>query len=388
MDRLSKIALSVPRNGSRTLARKVEKLKKQGKEVLHLTSAPVDPPGPHVIEAAVEAVRSNKRASSRGFPEFREAIAQKVSKENGITCDPETDILVTNGSMNAIFVALAGCINPGDEVLMITPCFYFLGAVQLLGGVCRFVHLDASEGFQLDVERIEREISPKTRAMIWTTPVNPTGYVATEEDSRAVAELAHKYDFTIISDEAYEKWVFNGRRHISIGSLPEVRDRVITVHSFSKTYSMARWRVGYLIAPGMDIERLQKILEHALLECNSVSQMAATAALTGPQDWVDSLREKIFKQRQMVCEGLKSLEEINFPIPKGGPNAFVNIARISDSDQRFSDFILESYGLPMVPGEAFRSPGHLRFCFAGEEGQLREAIERFQTAVTTFKDRG
>lgn len=385
MDRLSKIALSVPRNGSRTLAQKVERLKKQGKEVLHLTSAPVGPPGPHVIEAALEAVRSNKRAPSRGFPEFREAIAQKVFEENGITCDPDKDILVTNGSMNAIFVALAGCINPGDEVLMIAPCFFFPGAVQLLGGICRFVKLDASTGFRLDVERIEREIGPKTRAIIWNTPVNPTGYVATEEDTRAVADLAQKYGFTIISDEAYEKWVFDGRRHISIGSLPEVRDLVVTIHSFSKSYSMARWRVGYLIAPGLDVEKLQKILEHVLLECNSISQMAATAALKGPQDWVDNLKKKIFKQRQMLCEGLESLKEISFPIPQGGPNAFVNIGLIADSDERFSDFILEEYGLPMVPGEAFGCPGHLRFCFAGEEVQLKKAIERFQTAVSKYK---
>lgn len=386
MDNLSKLALTVPRNGSRTLAMKVEKLKKQGKEVLHLTSAPVDPPGRHVIDAAVEAVRSNRRSSSRGFPEFRAAIAQKLLKENGISCDPEKDILVTNGAMNALFVALAGCVNPGDEVLMIAPCFYFQGAVQLLGGSCRFVNLNPADGFKMDIPLIESNITPKTRALIWNTPVNPSGYVATEADTEAIAAFAEKYDFTVIADESFEKWAFDGKRHISIGSLPAVRDRVVTIHSFSKTYSMARWRAGYLAAPGMDLDSLQKIMEHVLLECNSVSQIAATAALTGPQEWIQQLTEKIRKQREIICEGLQSIDGISFPIPEGGPNVFVNITRIANSDNQFSDYILEKYGLPMVPGEALSCPGHVRFCFAGDEGELREAIERFRTAVKKFPD--
>jgi aspartate/methionine/tyrosine aminotransferase len=283
-------------------------------------------------------------------------------------------------------VALAGCINPGDEVLIITPCFYFQGAVKLLGGICRFVNLNPANGFKMDIPRIEKNITSKTRALIWNTPVNPSGYVATESDTKAVAALAEKYDFTIIADESFEKWVFDGQRHISLGSLPEVRERVITLHSFSKTYSMARWRVGYLAAPGMDLDSLQKIMEHVLLECNSVSQIAATAALTGPQDWIQHLTEKILNQRQIICEGLQSIDEISFPVPQGGPNVFVNISRIAESDVQFSDYILEKYGLPMVPGEALRCPGHVRFCFAGDEGQLREAIERFRTAVNKFPD--
>lgn len=384
MQRLSKIARAVPRNGSRALSQKVEILKNQGKEILHLTSAPVDSPGPHVIEAAIEAVSSGRRSSSRGFPEFREAIARKVYDENAINCDPEKDILVTNGSMNAIFVALAGCINPGDEVIMIAPCFYFPGAVQLLGGVCRFVHLDASNGFQINIDRIEQQITSKTRALIWNTPVNPSGYVATEEDTRALAALAAKYDFMVLADEAFEKWVFDGRRHISIGSLPEVRERVITIHSFSKTYSMARWRIGYLVAPGMDIDKIQKLFEHVLLECSSVSQLAATAALTGPQEWVQALSLKIHKQCKLTCEGLASIGNVSFPTPQGGPNVFVNISRIAASDEQFSDYILREYGLPMVPGTAFGCPGHLRFCFAGNENELRKAIERFKDAVETF----
>ena len=381
---LSNIAREIRRNGSRILAQKVEQLKKQGKEVLHLTSAPVERPGDNVIEAAIEAVQSKKRSSSRGFPEFREAVARKMLRENGISCDPETDILPTNGSMHAIMVSLAGCINPGDEVLLLAPCFYFSGAVQLAGGVCRYVQLDAAENYRIDPDRIEQSITKNTRAIIWNTPVNPTGYVATEEDTRGIADLALKHDLTIIADETYEKWVFNKKRHISIGSYPEVRNRVITVHSFSKNYSMARWRVGYLVAPGNKVASLQKILEHSLLECNSIAQGAAAAALSGPQAWVERLADKIRKQRDMVCDGLGPLPQVSFPVPEGGPNAYIDITRLTDSSQYFSDHVLENYGIPVVPGEAFMHPGCVRFCFAGDEDPLKEGIQRFQTAVETF----
>ncbi|MBW2149765.1 MAG: aminotransferase class I/II-fold pyridoxal phosphate-dependent enzyme [Deltaproteobacteria bacterium] len=385
---LSKIALEISRNGSRALAQKVETLKKQGKEVLHLASAPVDPPGPNVVEAAIAAIRENKRTTSRGLPELREAIAQKVLRENGIYCDPEREVLVTNGSMHGVFVCIAGCINPGDEVLMLAPCFYFFGSVQLMGGVCRFVQLDPAAGFRVDIQKIEREITPKTRVLIWNTPFNPSGYVATGDDTQAIAALAQKYNLTIISDESYEKWVFDGRNHISIGSLPEVRERALTVHSFSKSYSMAGWRVGYIVASGEKVEHLQKILEHTVLECNYVAQRATAAALSGPQDWVQGLTEKIRRHRDLVWEGLGSIEGVSFPLPQGGPNAFIDITSLTDSGQRFSDYALEEYGLPLVPGEAFMCPGHVRFSFAGEENQLEEAIRRFRSAVQRFPREG
>ncbi len=381
---LSKIALEIPRNGSRALAQKVEKLKKDGKQVLHLTSSPVDPPGPNVIEAAMEAIRENRRASSRGLPELREAVAQKVFKENGISCDPEREVLITNGGMQGVYLCIAGCINPEDEVLMLAPCFYFYGPVQLMGGLSRFVQLDPAAGFRVDIQRIEQAITPKTRVLVWNTPFNPSGYVADMEDTQAIARLAQKYNLTIIADESFEKWVFDGKRHISIGSLPEIRERVLTVHSFSKSYSMGGWRVGYIVAPGEKVDYLQKILEHTLLECNFEAQRAAAAALTGPQDWVQKLAEKIRRHRELVVEGIGSIKEVSFPLPQGGANAFINITNLTNSCQRFSDYAIEEHGLALVPGEAFMCPGYVRFSFGGETDHLEEAIRRFRTAVQQF----
>lgn len=381
---LSKIAIDISRNGSRALAQKASELRKQGKEVLRMSSSPEGPPGPNVIEGAIAAIRENRRASSLGLPEFREAIAQKVLKENSIPCDPEKDILPTTGGMHGVFICIAGCVNPGDEVLMLAPCFYFFGAVELMGGIPRFVQLDSDAGFKVDIQRIERKITPRTRALIWNTPFNPSGYVATEEDTKGVAALAQKYNLTIIADESFEKWAFDGRRHISIGSLPEVRERVLTVHSFSKSYAMGSWRVGYIVAPGGKVEYLKKILEHTVLECNFVAQKAATAALTGPQDWVQRQAEKTLMHRDMVWEGLGSIEGISFPLPQGGGNAFINITSLTHSGQLFSDYALEQYGIPMVPGEALMGPGHVRFSFAANEKQLREAIRRFKIAVEKF----
>jgi aspartate/methionine/tyrosine aminotransferase len=384
--RLSRLARNIPRNGSRLLARKVELLKNEGKEILHLTSAPVATPGSHVIAAAVEAAQGKKRASSRGFPEFREAIAKKMARENGIVCDPDTDILPTNGSMHAIFLSLAATIDPGQEVLLIAPCFYYADAVQMAGGVSRFVAMDPADRFRIDMARIEDAITPNTRAVIWNTPVNPTGYVATEAETRKMAELAEKHDLTIIADEAFEKWVFDGLRHLSIGALPEARERVMTVHSFSKNYAMARWRLGYLVAPGGKVDYIQKILEHSLLECNSIGQAAAAAALDGPQDWVDALAEKVRNQRDRVCEGLESVAPLSFHIPQGGPNAYIDVRRLTEDSRVFSDFILKKYGIPAVPGEAFGVAGHIRFCYAGDAQPLQTAMDRMQSAVRQFPE--
>lgn len=147
---------------------------------------------------------------------------------------------------------------------------------------------------------------------------------------------------------------------------------------------MAGWRVGYIVAPGEKVESLKKILEHTVLECNYIAQKAAAAALTGPQDWVQALSEKIRRHRELVWKGLGSIEGISFPLPQGGPNAFIDITSLTDSSQRFSDYALEEFGLPLVPGEAFMYPGHVRFSFAGEENQLIEAIQRFHAAVKRF----
>ena len=148
---------------------------------------------------------------------------------------------------------------------------------------------------------------------------------------------------------------------------------------------MARWRVGYLIAPGMSIENHQKILEHTVLECNSIAQKAALAALLGPQDWVEALSHEIARKRDLVWEGLGGLDDVSFPKPQGGPNAFISVGRFASSIELFSNYLLEEYGIPVVPGEALMFPGYMRFSFAGEESQLKQAIERFQAALRTYK---
>ena len=378
---LSQRAKNVPRVGSRLWSEKANKYKESGVDVIRLSGAPIGAPGEHVLEAARKAVGDNGKSPSRGLLELREAIAVKVEKENGFSADPRTEILVTNGAMQALYIIMTGLLNPGDEVLMASPAFFFNGIIKLVGGIPVFVPMEEDDGFKLDINRFKEKITSRTKILVINTPANPTGYISTIENLEAMAAVAKEHNLIVLSDESYEKLVYDGRKHISIASLPGMKKRVITVQSFTKSYSMPAWRVGYLIADKELTKVFQIVLEWMVLNCNYVAQKAATAAITGPQDWVRQITTEFEYNRNCFMKEIGRMKNAGCVTPQGGPFLFFNISQFGMNPVEFSDYLLREYGIRTTPGPVFNSDEHVRIPFGGTKENVKEATQRLAAAV-------
>ncbi len=381
-------AASATRNGSRAMYDFADSLRRRGKPVIHLTGAPPGPPPAHVLEAAARAVYENGRAPSNGLLEFREAISVKLRRENGVVADAGTEVLVTHGGMQALHAAISVALEPGDEVIFVTPCFYFYGIAELLGAAPVYVPCAEAEGFQVDPDRIAAAVTARTRLLVLNTPVNPTGAVIPAEDLAALLDLARTRNFLIISDESYEKLVFDGRSHVSIGAFEARPEYVLTVHSFTKSYAMQGWRVGYVAAAAPLVAAMRKVLEYTTLSGNYVAQRAATAALTGPQGWVDEISRQVDANRQLVLRAFGEISSVSFVPPAGGPNVYLNVTALAPSCAEVAAWLLEEYGVLTVPGDAFKYPGYLRLSFAGHREDLERALAAVVEAVAQRRQDG
>jgi len=384
---LSKRAREVPRVGSRLSGEKAGKYKSEGIDIISLSGAPLTPPGENVLEAASKACYENGKSPSKGLLELRKAIAVKIERENGFKANPEEEILVTTGAMQALYIIMTGLLNPGEEVLMASPAFFFNGIIELVGGKTVYGEMDEEEGFRLEPALLEEKITPQTKLLILNTPANPTGYVATRENLEAIAEIVIKNDLIVVSDESYEKLVYDGRKHHSLASLAEVKNRVITVQSFTKSYAMPGWRVGYLVATKDIVRPLQKVLEWMILAGNYVAQKAALAALTGPQDWVKAIPLRFQENRNELVDGLSDVKDISFVTPEGGPFLFLNISGLGMKAEEFSEYIMKNYGIRNTPGLVFNSDNHVRLPFGGRKENVKKAVERLKKAVQGLRVR-
>jgi len=369
----------LPRVGSRRTADLAAESRKKGVDVLKLAAAPALYLPPHLTDAVSKAAREKvSYAPSRGLPELRQAISQKLRAENGIEADPETEILVTNGGNHALTIAAMFALDPGDEVLVPSPCYFFNGFIELAGGVPVYVPMPEEEGFPLRADLLAKKVTGRTKAIILNTPVNPTGYVATERDLEEVAKLAEERDLLVISDESYEKMLYDGRRHVCIGSLPSMKERTITIHSFTKSYGMPGWRVGYTVAPPDATDHLLKLLEWMVLCCGYVGQRAAQAALTGPQDWVNAISKTFEAKRDEVFSGFSKIPGVSLVKPQGGPFVFPNISSLGLDSEQFARIAMTRYGIPADPGHYLGSDAHVRIPFGCEDGVLPELISRMK----------
>ncbi len=350
-----------------------------GGDVLDLRGSPVTRPAEHVLEAARAATRDNIKATSRGLVTLREAIAEKLARENGIIARPDGEILVTNGGMQAVWVALQALLEPGDEILLHSPGFFFDGIARLVGGRLVWVPTRREEGYRLHAD-LERYCSPRTRVLLLNTPTNPTGYTLTREAAEDVAAFAVARNLWIVSDESYEKMVYDGGKHLSIGSLPAVADRTLTVHSFTKAYALPGWRVGFVAGPAPVIDACHAILEWTVITCGYVAQKAAEAALTGPQGWIQEISRQLEANRNAVVAGLGDLPGLEFATPKGGPFLFPDVTAAGTSAEDVAQALLARHGIPTTPGRGFDAPGHLRLPFGATATTVQELVRRFRPA--------
>lgn len=344
----------------------------------------------HVIEAAIKAMRKayTHYTPNAGLKEFREAAAEKVKIKNGIDADPETEVMATVGAMGGLSLAILTIVDPGDEVLIPDPGFpSYKAQVILAGGRPVSYTLREENGFLIDVEEVKKLITEKTKAIILNTPSNPTGSVLSEKLLRAISEIAIEKDLIVISDEAYEAIVYDGLRHVSIASLPDMKERTISIFTLSKTYAMTGWRIGYAIASKNIISQMTKLQEHISAHPSSISQMAAVAALKGRDDCVKQMVAEYNKRRELLLKGLSEIPGFKCAKPQGAFYVFPSIRDFNMSSEEFAMQMLEKARVVVVPGTAFgeHGEGYIRISYATSKEMLADALSRIKSLVFAQK---
>jgi aspartate aminotransferase len=324
----------------------------------------------HIKRAAIEAIEKGLcgYTPNCGVPELRAALAKKFWVENNIRCSPE-EIMVTSGASEGLFLVISTLVDKNDEVLVGDPSFLsYAELTKLVGGKPVSIPLD--EKLRLSPEAIEERITDKTRLIIVNSPANPTGSVQTADQMRSIAEIAEDKDIAILSDEVYEHFIYRGE-HISPG---QFSDNVITVNAVSKTYAMTGWRLGYLAAKGSALEQLLKVHQYVQACASSISQAAALAAITGPQDCVAQMRDEFKSRRDLLVKGFREMG-LDLIEPEG---AFYLFPRVGDGDAVAA--ALGKAGVIAVPGSAFGPGGkeHIRISYASSRSQLLEALRRMK----------
>jgi aminotransferase len=342
------------------------------------------PPG--IVEAGVTSLRAGRThyTSNYGTLELRRALAAHLERRYGVAYDPAGEICVTVGASEAVAVAMAAIVDPGDEVILHEPSYVaYTPAVVFNGGTTVHVATTAATAFALDADALEAAVTARTKAIFLGYPCNPTGAVLPPEELRAIAEVARRHDLLVVSDEIYDRLVYGDHRHESIAALPGMQERTILIGGFSKAYAMTGWRIGYVCAPRDLLEAIVKIHQYEIMSAPTTAQDAALVALTDAEPDVQRMHDEYDRRRRMFVDGLNriGLEAVE---PKGAFYAFPSIRSTGLSSQEFSERLLFEQGVAVVPGDAFgpSGEGHVRACYATSYGGLEEALVRIDRFVT------
>jgi aspartate aminotransferase len=338
-------------------------------------------------EAMEKALRDGLThyTASTGIPVLRKAIFQKVTTENGLSVPNDDHVVVTNGGMHGLYILFRALLDPGDEVILPDPMWTEIAEnIRLGGGKPVPVILHEKRGYEYDPAEIEAAITSRTRAIFVNTPHNPTGAIESRETLEAIATLAEKHSLLLISDEAYEHIIFDGFKHISLGSLPNAQNRTISVYSMSKSYAMSGLRMGYLVVTdSILLERIKKLVRCTINGVNSVTQYGAAAALSGPQDATRSMAQEYQKRRDILFSALEEAPYLKAFKPGG---AFYLWARIQPDwpgydgkrdDWSMTNYLIDTAGIGSSPGSAFGAAGegYIRFAFSCSTNQVEEAAQ-------------
>ena len=392
-DRINNVAPSA------TLAvdSKAKAMKAAGIDVIGFGAGEPNFPTPdYVVEAAAEACRdprNHRYTPTPGLPELREAIARKMLRDSGYEVTPE-QVVVTNGGKQAVYEAFQILLTDGDEVIIPTPYWTsYPEAVKLAGGVPVEVFAGADRSFEPDIDAIEAARTERTRAIIVTSPSNPTGAVWSRETIEAIGRWAVEHHVWVVSDEIYEHLNYDGARTAYIGQVvPEVRDQLLVLNGVAKTYAMTGWRVGWLVAPEPVAKAAAKLQGHMTSNVANVSQRAAIAAVGGDLDAVYAMREAFDVRRKAIVAALNAIDGVHCPTPTGAFYAFADVSgllnrplgvngSVAASSAELAAMLLDEAHVAAVPGEAFGAPGYLRFSYALADDQLAEGMRRFQAWV-------
>ncbi|GAA3940962.1 pyridoxal phosphate-dependent aminotransferase [Microbacterium soli] len=371
---------------------KAKALKADGRPVISYAAGEPDFPTPQfIVDAAAEALTdpANYRYTpATGLPALREAIAAKTLRDSGLAVSPG-QIIVTNGGKQSVYQAFQAVINPGDEVLLPTPYWTtYPEAIRLADGTPVEVFAGADQDYKVTVEQLEAARTDRTTVLVFVSPSNPTGSVYTAEETRAIAEWALEHGIWIVSDEIYQNLTYDGVQATSIvQALPEIANQTILVNGVAKTYAMTGWRVGWMVGPADAIKIAGNLQSHLSSNVNNVAQRGAIAALNGPQDEAEAMREAFDRRRRLIVSELSKIEGLVVPNSTGAFYVYPDVQGLlgrswggvtPTTSLELADLILDQAEVAVVPGEAFGPSGYIRMAYALGDDQLLEGVQRLQ----------
>lgn len=373
---------------------RAKELKAKGMDVINFGVGEPDFDTPeHIKEAAIKAIKDGftKYTPVGGIDELKEAIIEKLERDNGLKYE-KANILVSCGAKHSLYNIAQALFGPGDEVIIPAP-YWVSYPDQVLLNDAKPVIVETTEDndFMLSVEILKENITSRTKAIILNSPSNPTGFIYTKKALEEIAEIALKHNLYIISDEIYEKLIYDGEKHISIASLSEeVKNKTIVVNGLSKSHAMTGWRIGYAAGPEEIIKTMTKIQSQSTSNPTSIAQKAAVAALRGPQNCVAEMRQEFEKRRDHLVKELNSIPGISCKMPKGAFYAFPNIEKILgkngiNSSMDLSIYLLEKALVAVVPGSAFGAEGYIRISYATSMENLSKGINRIRKALEELR---
>jgi aspartate aminotransferase len=395
---ISEKAQKIAPSATLAMDAKAKAMKAAGESVISFAAGEPDFDTPEPIRNAMKTALDKgmtRYTPVAGTLELRKAIAEKLRRDNGLEYDV-SQIIVSNGAKHSLYNAFFALLNEGDEVIIPTPCWVsYPEMVRMVGGVPVFVPSSEKDGFVPDPAAIAAAITSKTKAVMLTTPSNPNGCVWPEAALKALAALAVKHNFYIVSDEIYEHLIYDGRKHISVASFgEEVKARAIVINGVSKTYAMTGFRIGYAAGPKDIIEAMVNAQSQATSSPNSPAQYAAAVALTMPQDSVETMRKAFEARRNALVKGLNSIKGISCLKPEGAFYVMMNVTglmgkRLDDTvikdSAAFADQLLAQGKTVVVPGNAFMAEGYCRLSYAVSMEDIAEGLRRIAAFVEQLK---
>ncbi|TFH09345.1 MAG: pyridoxal phosphate-dependent aminotransferase [Candidatus Thorarchaeota archaeon] len=338
----------------------------------------------YIKEAAKKAIDEGytRYTHNAGLIEVREAFAKKAKRDNGIDANPETEIMCTAGGMGALMLANMVLVNPGDEVLYPDPGFVSHYAhIKLAEGIPVPIQLKKENRFGVIAEDVERAITDNTKAIVLNSPNNPSGGITSNSEMKKIAELCIENDIYVISDEAYEKFRYVSEKPLYIGALPGMKERTVSLFSLSKTYAMTGWRIGAVVGSSEIVGAMTKLQEHIIAMPTTISQKAAEAAVSGPQDCVNEMLQTFSKRRDIITKGLDAIEGVELDPPGGAFYAFPDISAYGMKSYDLVLKIMKETNVVTVHGSAFGEfgEGFIRLCYAVSTERINEAISRLDS---------
>ena len=334
-----------------------------------------------ILQAGIRSLERGDThyTSNSGTIELRQAVAEHLQRRYGVAYDARSEVLITVGVSEALYLALAAVLDPGDEVIVPTPCFVaYQPEVVFAGGTPVPLPTRVEDAFQVRAEAVEALITPRTKALLIGYPNNPTGAVMSRENLLALAQLAERRDLLVISDEIYDRLVYGSHQHVCFAALPSMQPRTITLGGFSKDYAMTGWRIGYAAAPAPILAELRKVHQYTIMSAPTMSQAAAVHALTDGEEHVQAMVAEYDRRRRLIVAGLNQLGLPTFE-PLGAFYAFPSIAASGLTDEAFAESLLQEERVAVVPGNAFGADGaFVRCSYATAYEKIEEALERIR----------